>query len=134
MVWSLGMSTAKWHPRFKLAMFLGLVIFIKTVEAKTSGTHQNTVRKDVIYSVEGDIREARITFMDSTGRIEHEIVRVPWKLKIVMPCKSKVSIAARNLSPSGNVTVRIRIDGKDVKEVTGQGHLAGVFAESQTCS
>jgi len=128
------MFTVKWHPPFKLAMLLGSLFLVTAVEAKTSGTHQNTVRKEVIYSVGGDIREARISFMDSTGRVEHEIVHVPWKLKIMMPCKSKVSIAARNLSPNGNVTVRIRIDGKDVKEVTGHGHLAGVFAESQTCS
>jgi hypothetical protein len=40
--------------------------------------------------------------LDSTGRVEHEIVHVPWKLKIIMPCKTKVSIAARNLSPNGN--------------------------------
>ena len=124
----------KMHPPLSLAMLLGSLLLGTSVEAKTSGTHQNTVRKEVIYSVGGDIREARITFMDSTGRVEHEIVHVPWKLKIMMPCKTKVSIAARNLSPTGNLTVRIRIDGKDVKEVSGQGHLAGVFAESQTCS
>lgn len=121
------------RPLMALNMILGGMLNAAPSEAKTSGTHQNTVRKEVIYSVGGDIREARITFMDSTGRVEHEIVHVPWKLKIMMPCKSKVSIAARNLSPNGDVIARIRIDGKDVKEVTGHGHLAGVFAESQTC-
>ena len=127
------MCTARLHPTIALAMLLVSLPWSPFAEAKTSGTHQNTVRKEVVYSVGGDIREARITFMDSTGRVEHEIVHVPWKLKIMMPCKSKVSIAARNLSPSGNVIVRIRIDGKDVKEVKGLGHLAGVFAESHTC-
>lgn len=127
------MFTFKLHPSLLLATLLSSLLLMPSAEAKTSGTHQNTVRKEVIYSVGGDIREARITFMDSTGRVEHEIVHVPWKLKIMMPCKSKVSIAARNLSPAGHVTVQIRIDGKDVKEVSGDGHLAGVFAESQTC-
>ncbi|MEN9681567.1 MAG: rane protein [Pseudomonadota bacterium] len=126
--------SAPWiHSLAALVPLLGSLMWVAPVLAKTSGTHQNTVRKEVIYSVGGDIREARITFMDSTGRVEHEIVHVPWKLKIMMPCKSKVSIAARNLSPSGNIIARIRIDGQEVKEVKGQGHLAGVFAESQTC-
>lgn len=128
------MITVKLHHPFAMAMLLGSMVLASPVESKTSGTHQNTVRKGVIYSVAGDIREARITFMDSTGRVEHEIVRVPWKLKIMMPCKRKVSIAARNLSPEGSVIVRIQIDDKLVKEVTGHGHLAGVFAESLTCS
>jgi hypothetical protein len=127
------MSTATYRFRIAPCLFLGCILAANQAQAKTSGTHQNTVRKEVIYSVGGDIREARITFMDSTGRVEHEIVHVPWKLKIMMPCKTKVSIAARNLSPNGNVIVRIRVDGKDVKEVTGHGHLAGVFAESRTC-
>ena len=128
------MFNVKMHPLFTMTMRLGCLLLATSVEAKTSGTHQNTVRKEVIYSVVGDIREARITFADSTGRVEHEIVHVPWKLKIMMPCKTKVSLAARNLSPTGHFTVRIRIDGKDVKEVHGEGHLAGVFAESITCS
>jgi hypothetical protein len=51
----------------------------------------------------------------------------------MMPCKSKVSIAARNLSPNGNIIARIQVEGQELKEVKGQGHLAGVFAESQTC-
>lgn len=126
--------SARWfHSLVALTPLLSGLLCTPPVLAKTSGTHQNTVRKEVIYSIGGDIREARITFMDSTGRVEHEIVHVPWKLKIMMPCKSKVSIAARNLSPNGNIIARIQIAGQETKEVRGQGHLAGIFAESQTC-
>jgi hypothetical protein len=37
------------------------------------------------------------------------------------------------MSPSGNVIARIAVEGETVKEVTGEGHLAGVFAEALTC-
>ena len=127
------MSAPAFHCLGTVIPLLGALLWVAPVSAKTSGTHQNKVRKEVLYSVGGDVREARITFMDSTGRVEHEIVHVPWKLKIMMPCKSKVSLAARNLSPNGNIIARIQIAGQDAKEVKGQGHLAGVFVHDLTC-
>jgi hypothetical protein len=122
-------------PRFKAITGLMMLVLAVSpdVTAKTSGTHQNTIRKEVIYVVEGDTHEARITFIEPNGKVEHDIVRVPWKLRIAMPCKSRVSIGARNLSASGSIIAKILIEGTVVKEVRGEGHLAGVFAESRTC-
>jgi len=115
------------------ALMLGLGLSAGAVQAKTSGTHQNKVRKDVVYVVEGDIREARISFIDSNGNVEQDIVRVPWKLKVSVPCKRKVSIAARNMSPSGHFVARIEMGDKVIKEVSGDGHLTGIFTETLTC-
>ncbi len=55
------MSTATYRFRIAPCLFLGCILAANQAQAKTSGTHQNTVRKEVIYSVGGDIREARIT-------------------------------------------------------------------------
>ncbi|MDY7575326.1 hypothetical protein [Actimicrobium sp. CCI2.3] len=87
----------------------------------------------LVYSVDGPISRASVTYQNDQGGIAQEIVNVPWKKQFVVIPGQPFSLSAQNQDSAGYLTVGIAIDGAPYKQATALGAFATATTAGSCC-
>jgi len=75
----------------------------------------------VEYVVEGTARTAGVTYHNEQGGTQQEMVRVPWSMTMPMETGDFLYVSAQNQAESGELTIRILVDGNEFKRSDARG-------------
>lgn len=71
---------------------------------------------EVVYIVEGSTSEASLTYTNETGGLNQDKVKVDWKKSFKAKPGQYVSLSAQNEYKTGELRVKITVDGKTFQE------------------
>lgn len=88
----------------------------------------------VTYSVEGTASTVSLTYNNNQGGTEQETVTVPWTRNITAKDGDFLYISAQNQDESGDVVVRIIVDGQEIKHSNSSGRYSIASASGSCCT
>ena len=87
----------------------------------------------VTYLVEGAATQAAVTYTNAQGGTQQQRVRVPWQMSLRAERGAFLYVSAQNEGRSGQITVRIVVDGGDFRASDSSGAYAVATASGACC-
>ncbi len=119
-----------------VVLLFSLMFLIALLSGGTTTGSSGSSSHSVTYYVDSSnyrVRSASLTYKNGQGGTQQEEVLLPWKKSFSMQHGDFVHISAQNQQSTGNITVRIDVDGKEFKRSEASGGYTIASAGGSCC-
>jgi hypothetical protein len=136
---TLGFAVASIYRRERGRIGAALVLVLTIGVWALSSVDPQTLRaaapaSSVTYFVEGSARSASLTYSNEQGGTEQDKVMLPWQKTMSVKEGRFLYLSAQNQDQYGDITVRITVNGREVKRSTATGAYSIASASGSCCA